>query len=232
MIKFRKSEERGFIDHGWLQTYHTFSFADYYDEKFVRYRTLRVLNDDRIAPSQGFGTHPHRDMEIITYILSGELAHKDNTGESGIIRAGEVQRMSAGSGVFHSERNPSAETTVHLLQIWIFPAKKGVAPSYEQKRFDRGEKLNRWRLIASDDGRDGSVTIGQDAAVYATVLEPDKELTVTANSGRGTWLHVATGEVRLGDTTLSAGDASAIEDEAELTLHAVSESELLMFDLA
>jgi len=232
MITIRKAEDRGRADHGWLDTRHTFSFDTYYDENHMGFRSLRVINDDRVQPGKGFGMHPHRDMEIITYILEGALQHKDSMGNGSVIRPGDVQRMSAGTGVMHSEFNPSEEEPVHLLQIWIFPSEKGLKPSYEQTTFSREDKLGRHRLIASSDGRDGSVTIHQDANVYASVLEPGMSLAVPIPADRHMWLHIATGEVRLGDRPLSAGDGAAVSDEQEITLTGVSEAEVLFFDLA
>jgi redox-sensitive bicupin YhaK (pirin superfamily) len=231
MIQLRRAEERGHANHGWLDTRHTFSFATYHDANHMGFRTLRVINEDRVTAGQGFGTHPHRDMEIITYILQGQLEHKDSMGHGSIIKPGDVQRMSAGTGVMHSEFNPSATEPVHLLQIWIFPESKGIEPSYEQKTFSREDKLGRLRLIASQDGRDGSVTIHQDAAVYAAVLEPGNEIAMPIQPDRHVWVQVARGEVQLGEYTLKAGDGAAVSDEPEIALTGLKEGEILLFDL-
>ncbi len=232
MIKIRKSENRGHANHVWLNTYHTFSFNTYYNENFMGFQTLRVINDDIIAPAKGFGEHPHKDMEIITYVLEGALEHKDSMGNGSVIEPGIVQRMSAGSGIFHSEFNPSQEEPVHLLQIWILPNKKGIIPSYEQKTFSRNHKLNRLCLIASNDGKDESVTINQDANVYASILESGKTTTFRIDKGRHVWLHVAKGKIKFGDLELRFGDGAAISDETELEFTGIEESEMLLFDLA
>ena len=232
MITPRPADQRSHADHGWLKTYHTFSFNTYYDPAWNGFRQLRVINEDFVKPGKGFGTHPHRDMEIITYILEGALEHKDSMGNGSVIRPGDVQRMSAGSGVTHSEFNPSETDSVHLLQIWIFPEEKGLPPSYEQKIFSREDKLNRLRLIASPDGADGSVKIHQDARLYATILQEGRSVTHTPGEQRHAWLHVAEGKVRLGDTVLGAGDSAAISEETSLTLTGLTETELLLFDLA
>lgn len=232
MIQIRRSDERGHADHGWLNTYHTFSFNDYYDERFMGFRSLRVINDDRIAPGKGFGMHPHQDMEIITYILTGALEHKDSMGNGSQIRPGDVQRMSAGTGVVHSEFNPSPADPVHLLQIWIFPDRHGIQPGYEQKTFDREDKLNRSCLIASPDGRDGSVTIHQDALLYATTIEDNKALHIPIHENRHQWLHLAQGQVLFNTQHLHAGDGAAISDEPEIHLTGIDKAEVLIFDLA
>jgi len=232
VIKLRPAHERGHIDNGWLDTYHTFSFNSYYDPAWTSYRTLRVINDDRVQPGEGFGMHPHRDMEIITYILGGALEHKDSMGSGSVIRPGDVQRMSAGTGIMHSEFNPSDEEPVHLLQIWMFPNREGLTPEYEQKRFERADRLNRLRLIASPDGAEGSVTIHQDARIYATVLESSRSVTLSADNGRHFWLHVARGKADLNGLKLSSGDGVAISDEKQICLAAAAESEILIFDLA
>jgi len=233
MITLRPAEERGQADFGWLHTRYTFSFADYYDPEHVQFRSLRVINEDHVDPGHGFGTHPHRDMEIITYVLEGALAHKDSMGTGSTIRPGEVQRMSAGTGVMHSEFNHSPSEEVHLLQIWLLPERKGVKPSYEQKEFPRESKLNRLRLVASPAGDDGSVTIHQDARLYASVLEEGKSVLHELGKGRSAWLQVARGEVSLNGTTLKAGDGAAVEHEAALEITGrVSSSEFLLFDLA
>jgi len=233
MITLRPAEERGQADFGWLHTRYTFSFADYYDPEHVQFRSLRVINEDHVDPGHGFGTHPHRDMEIITYVLEGALAHKDSMGTGSTIRPGEVQRMSAGTGVMHSEFNHSPSEEVHLLQIWLLPERKGVKPSYEQKEFPRESKLNRLRLVASPAGDDGSVTIHQDARLYASVLEEGKSVLHELGKGRSAWLQVARGEVSLNGTTLKAGDGAAVEHEAALEISGrVPSSEFLLFDLA
>jgi redox-sensitive bicupin YhaK (pirin superfamily) len=231
MITFRKANERGHADHGWLNAYHTFSFNTYYDENFMGFQSLRVLNDDRIHPGKGFGTHPHQDMEIITYILEGALEHKDSMGNGSVINAGDVQRMSAGTGIRHSEFNPSDKEPVHLLQIWINPKEKGITPSYEQTTFIREEKLGKLLLIASPDGRNDSVTINQDANIYTTILEKDMSITVPVSKDRHLWIHVAQGEARLGDESLSAGDGIAINDNSDIELTGVNDAEILIFDL-
>ena len=231
MIALRKSQERGHANHGWLDSYHTFSFAGYYDPREMGFGTLRVINEDRVAPGQGFGTHPHRDMEIISYVLEGALAHKDSIGTGSVIRPGDVQRMSAGTGVSHSEFNPSPSEGVHFLQIWIEPNQYGVAPGYEQKNFTREEKKGRLRLIASPDGAEGSVKIHQDARVYASVLEGDDAVTYVLPSGRQAYVHVARGSVQLNGTALTAGDGAKITAENELRLSGGQAAEVLLFDM-
>lgn len=235
MITIRPANERGHANHGWLDTYHTFSFNTYYDPKHMHFRSLRVINDDRVAPGYGFGTHPHNDMEIVTYVLEGALAHKDSMGTGSTIVPGEVQRMSAGTGVLHSEFNHSKTDEVHLLQIWIMPEKKGIEPSYEQKFFADEEKLNKWRVVASNDARDGSVKIHQDASIYATLLEEGKQVDYTLEKGRHAWVQVARGSVELNGNRLNAGDGAAISDEQAVVLKgavAGKKAEVLLFDLA
>lgn len=232
MIALRKSQDRGHANHGWLDSYHTFSFADYYNPREMGFGTLRVINEDRVAPGQGFGTHPHRDMEIISYVLEGALAHKDSMGTGSVIRPGDVQRMSAGTGVSHSEFNNSPKEGVHFLQIWIEPSQRGVAPGYEQKNFTREDKKGRLRLIASPDAADGSVKIHQDARVYASVLEGDDAVTHSLESGRQAYVHVARGTVKLNGTELGAGDGAKITGEKELRLSGGQEAEVLLFDMA
>lgn len=232
MLTIRKSEERGHVNHGWLDSYHTFSFANYYDPQHMSFRSLRVINQDQIAGGKGFGTHPHRDMEIITYMLEGALEHKDSMGNGSIIRVGDVQRMSAGTGITHSEFNPSATESAHLLQIWIVPNQQAVTPSYEQTEFSREEKLNQLRLIASPDGRDRSVTIYQDAYIYATILEDGVEVTHTVNSDRYVWIQVARGSVLVGDRMLNSGDAISSDRIGDLKFISQGNSEILIFDLA
>jgi quercetin 2,3-dioxygenase len=231
MITIRKAAERGHFDHGWLDTYHTFSFDQYYDPNWMSFRSLRVINEDRVAPRRGFPTHSHRDMEIITYILEGALEHRDSMGNGSVIRPGEVQRMTAGTGVAHSEFNPSESEPVHLLQIWILPNRQGLTPGYEQKTFTDEQKRGTLRLIASNDGRDGSVTINQDAAVYAGVLENADEVIHQLSAGRSAWIQVARGSVNVNGSELSQGDGAAITDESSITIAGRERSEILLFDL-
>lgn len=228
MIVPRKSGERGHADHGWLKSFHTFSFADYHDPAQMGYGDLRVVNDDRVEPAKGFGTHPHRDMEIISYVIEGELAHKDSMGNSSVIRRGDVQRMSAGTGVLHSEFNPSSSSPVHFLQIWILPEARGIEPSYEQKHFPDPVKLNRLRLIASRSGREGSVSLNQDADVYAALLDKS-EVSHRMRTGRIAYLHVVQGEISLNGLPLVSGDGAKIECEESLVLS--GSGEVLLFDL-
>ena len=232
MIRVRRAGERGHADHGWLDTWHTFSFASYHDPAHMGFRALRVINDDTVAPGTGFGAHSHRDMEIITYVLEGSLAHRDSMGHGSVIRPGNVQRMSAGTGVTHSEFNASEVEPVHFLQIWIVPERSGLPPSYEEKAFAREDKRGALRLIAAPDGRDGAATIHQDARVYASVLEPGERLTHRLPPGRHAWLHVVSGALALGDVALAGGDGVAISDEPALSLTGTAPSELLLFDLA
>ncbi len=232
MLTIRKSEERGHANHGWLDSYHTFSFANYYDPQHMSFRSLRVINQDQINGGKGFGTHPHRDMEIITYMLDGALEHKDSMGNGSIIRVGDVQRMSAGTGITHSEFNPSATESAHLLQIWILPNQQGVTPSYEQIEFLREEKLNQLRLIAAPDGRDRAVTIHQDAYIYASILEDGAEVTHRVSQSRYAWIQVAIGSILVGDRLLNAGDAISSDVAGDLKLIGQGNAEILVFDLA
>jgi quercetin 2,3-dioxygenase len=232
MITIRKSEERGHVNMGWLNTYHTFSFDQYFDPAHMHFRSLRVINEDRVQPGHGFPTHSHRDMEIITYILSGALEHRDSMGTGSVIRPGDVQRMSAGTGVSHSEFNPSDTELVHLLQIWILPRERGLPPSYEQKFFSEEERRRKLRLIASDDGRDGSVTINQDARVYATILDAGQTVVHSLEENRYAWLQVARGTIRLDEAELKQGDGAAVSKENELVIAAHDQAEVLLFDLA
>ena len=232
MITIRKSEDRGHLNHGWLDTYHTFSFDQYYDAAHMHFRTLRVINEDRVASGKGFPTHSHRDMEIITYILSGSLEHRDSMGNGSVIKPGDVQRMTAGSGVSHSEFNPSASEPVHLLQIWIMPNARNLAPGYEQKFFSEAERQNKLRLIASPDAADGSVKINQDARVYASIIEPDAKLTHELTENRYAWLQVARGSVTVNDFELNQGDGAALHQEYGLAISTKDRAELLLFDLA
>lgn len=231
MIIIRKANERGHANHGWLDTYFTFSFAEYHDPKHVRFGPLRVINDDTIAAGGGFGTHPHNDMEIITYVLNGALEHKDSMGTTSVIHAGEVQKMTAGSGVTHSEYNHSQTDPVHLLQIWIFPDEKGLEPGYEEKAFQDEIKKGRLCPIVSPDRRDGSLEIHQDAVVYASVLEGDDTVEHVIASGRRVWVHVARGQVRLNDIELGAGDGASVTDETRIALAGIKRGEILLFDL-
>jgi len=232
MLTIRRSNDRGGGDHGWLKTHHTFSFNDYWDEKWMGFRSLRVINEDWVAPSQGFPTHPHRDMEIITYVLSGQLEHKDSLGTGSVILPGDGQRMSAGRGIRHSEFNPSPTDKVHLLQIWILPDKNGYDPGYEQKSFPESEKRGRLRLIASSDGADGSVKIHQDAKLFVALLAPGEEVRHALGAKRHAWLQVAKGEVELNGQKLQQGDGAAVSDEKELAIRATKDAEVLLFDLA
>lgn len=230
MITLRRSQERGHFDHGWLHTYHTFSFGEYRDPKHMGFRTLRVLNDDIVDPGAGFGMHPHRDMEIVTYILSGALEHQDSMGNRHVLRAGDIQRMSAGSGVYHSEFNASRAEPVHLLQTWIIPAAQGTSPSYEDRTIPAEAKRNRLHPIV---GGEAPTPIGQDAVIYASVLSPGHRVAHTLAPGRGAWVHVARGNAEVNGHALGGGDAAAIEDEPEIHITGGSEeSEILLFDLA
>jgi len=229
MIHVLKADQRGHFDHGWLDTYHTFSFADYYDPDLMGFRALRVINEDTVKAGRGFGTHSHRDMEIITYVLEGALAHRDSMGTGSVIRPGEVQRMSAGTGVMHSEMNPSKDEAVHLLQIWILPERSGIAPEYEQKTFPSDERKDKLRLVASHDGSEGSLKIHQDAKLFAATLSDGKTITYELPKGRYAWLQVARGTVDLNGQALNAGDGAAIEDERTLNIR--GDGEVLLFDL-
>jgi len=228
MIELRHRDERGHFDHGWLNTYHTFSFDRYYDPQHMGFRALRVINEDRVAPAQGFGTHPHRDMEILTYILEGALEHKDSMGTGSVIRPGEIQRMSAGTGVTHSEFNPSRNEPVHLLQIWILPEATGIKPSYEQKEFNRDEMRGKLRLIAAREPVTGAVKIHQDVRLYATILE-GQTITYDLQKGRFAWLQVARGSLQLDGIKLEAGDGAAVAENE--TLQITGNGEALLFDL-
>ena len=232
MINIRRSNERGGGDHGWLNTRHTFSFDQYYDPRFMGFRSLRVINEDRVAPGGGFPTHPHRDMEIITYVLEGALEHKDSLGTGSVIRPGDGQRMSAGRGIRHSEMNSSPSEEVHLLQIWIMPDRSGHEPSYEQKAFPNEEKRGKLRLIASPDGKDGSVTIHQDAKLYVSLLAPGQQVQHELGNGRSAWLQVAKGAVELNGKLLNQGDGAAVENEKKLVIKGKEDAEILLFDLA
>ncbi|HZV59999.1 MAG TPA: pirin family protein [Candidatus Eremiobacteraceae bacterium] len=232
MIQVRKSNERGHADHGWLNTRFTFSFADYYDAKFEQFRTLRVMNDDRIAGGGEFGMHPHRDMEIVTYVLDGALKHSDSMGNGSVIGPGDVQYMSAGTGVRHSEANASKTEPVHLYQIWMFPEKQGMKPVYDQKNFSAEEKKGKLRLVASPDGREGSVKIRQNNELYATVLDPGQSVKHRLKPERYAYVQVARGTVKLNGQELAEGDGAAISDEKALDITGVKDAEVLLFDLA
>ena len=232
MIQIRRDADRGHADHGWLDSRHTFSFADYQDPRFMGFRSLRVINEDRVQPGKGFGTHSHRDMEILTFVLDGVLEHKDSLGTSAQIRPGELQRMSAGTGVTHSEYNASRDARVHFLQIWLLPDRLGLPPSYEQRAFPAGEARDRLRLVASHDGREGSLTVHQDVALYVATLGRGARVGQPLAEGRSAWLQIARGSMRVGRETLSAGDGASFSDEARLELEALEDSELLLFDLA
>jgi redox-sensitive bicupin YhaK (pirin superfamily) len=232
MITIRRSDERGGGDFGWLNTHFTFSFDQYYDPRFMGFRSLRVMNEDWVQPGQGFPLHPHRDMEVITYVLEGALEHKDSLGTGAVIRPGDGQRMSAGRGIRHSEANPSKTDPVHLLQIWITPDRTGHEPGYEQKTFPEAEKRGRLRLIASPDGKDGSVTIHQDAKLYVSLLAPGQEVKHELDKGRYAWLQVAKGAVELNGKPLDQGDGAAVSEEQKLTIKGTKDAEVLLFDLA
>jgi quercetin 2,3-dioxygenase len=229
MITVRKAEDRGHADHGWLDTHHTFSFADYYDAKHMGFGPLRVINDDTVGPGGGFPTHGHRDMEIISYVLEGALQHEDNMGNGSVIRPGDVQRMSAGRGVMHSEKNASRSEPVHFLQIWLMPSAGGLPSGYEQKHFTADDKRGRLRLVLSPDGAEGSVRVQQDARMYAALLEKNAEVTHSFAPGRTGWLHLARGTAQVGSHALKAGDGVAIEGESTLTVR--GDGEVLLFDL-
>ncbi len=231
MMTIRRAQDRGHFNHGWLDTSHTFSFADYHDPRFMGFRTLRVLNDDRVAPGQGFGTHPHRDMEIISYVLEGALQHRDSMGHGSVIRPGDVQRMSAGTGVLHSEFNASPQEAVHFLQIWLQPAARGIQPGYEQRTLDRGALQGQLRLVASQDGREGSVTIHTDAALHAGVFAAGQHGELALAPGRHAWVHVARGTARVNGQELHAGDGAALSQEAAVQIDGVAAGEVLVFDL-
>ena len=230
MLTIRKANERGHANHGWLDAWHSFSFADYRDPKHTRFRSLRVLNDDTIAPGGGFDMHPHRDMEIITYVLNGALEHKDSMGNGRIIRAGEFQYMAAGTGVLHSEFNPSSDESTHLLQIWIFPDRHGHEPRYAEKSFN-GEANGKLSLVGSHTGRNASIAINQDADLWLGKLEPGNTVAHSLHDGRHAWLHLAEGEVEVNGNRLQGGDAIAVSDETKLTLKAGQRSQVLLFDL-
>ena len=231
MIDIIRSETRGSADHGWLKAKHTFSFANYYDPQRVQFSDLRVINEDRVAPGQGFGTHPHKDMEIVTYVIDGAIEHKDSMGNGTVINAGEFQRMTAGTGVLHSEFNHSSEEELHLLQIWILPEMQNLEPGYEQTLFDRESKLNQLRLVGSRDGRDGSLTIHQDVDLYASVLEQGHEVALDDVGERRIFVQVVSGDIIVNDESLNAGDGAAIAQADEVRISAGSDAEFLLFNL-
>jgi quercetin 2,3-dioxygenase len=232
MIAIRRSSERGHLNHGWLDTYHTFSFGDYYDPRNMGFRSIRVINEDRVEAGHGFPTHPHRDMEIITYVLEGGLTHRDSMGNSSIINPGDGQRMTAGTGIRHSEANASDSNPVHLLQIWILPERDGLEPGYEQKSFPVEEKKGKLRVIAAKGGEQGAVHINQDAKLFVSVLDTGNEVKHAFQAGRYGWLQVAKGKVELNGKKLSQGDGAAIADETEITIKAGEDAEVLLFDVA
>jgi redox-sensitive bicupin YhaK (pirin superfamily) len=232
MLSLRRSQDRGYADHGWLKSFHSFSFANYYDPRHMGFGNLRVINEDRVAPGRGFGTHAHRDMEIISYVLEGNLAHRDTLGNVKGIPPGDVQRMSAGTGVQHSEFNHAADRTTHFLQIWIEPNVKGIAPGYEQKSFAEAEKRGRLRLVASPDGADGSVTVHADAHVYAGLFQGEEQATLPIPPGRSAYVHLVRGELRANGEALAAGDALMLQDETEVRLADGRSAEVLVFILA
>jgi len=231
MFTVRRGSDRGHFNHGWLDTFHTFAFGDYYDPAHVQFGSLRVINEDRVAPGQGFGMHGHRDMEIVTIVLSGALEHRDSLGNGEVLRPGELQRMSAGTGIRHSEFNPSASEPVHLYQIWLLPERAGLAPSYEQKAFDPAVRQNAWQLVASPDAADGSLEIHQDARLYLANLAAGQQLARTIDSDRQAWLQVLSGTVEVAGSELTAGDAVAVTREVSLSIAASEAAEVLLFDL-
>jgi hypothetical protein len=232
MMTIRKAADRGHANHGWLDTWHTFSFANYYDPDHMGFRALRVINDDTVKGGNGFGAHPHNDMEIISYVLDGGLAHKDSTGTDGVIRPGDVQRMSAGTGVVHSEFNASKTEAVHFLQIWLMPAKRGIKPGYEQKAFSAEDKRGKLRLVASPEGADGSLVIHTDAKVYAGLFDQGEKATLELPEKRYAWIHVARGTVKVNGQELKTGDGAAFKDERAIAIEGVAGAEVLAFDLA
>jgi redox-sensitive bicupin YhaK (pirin superfamily) len=231
MWELRRSDERGLADHGWLRSRHTFSFADYYDPEHVEFGVLRVINEDRVAPGSGFGMHGHRDMEILSYVLEGQLEHKDSLGTGSVIVPGDVQRMSAGTGVMHSERNPSASEPVHFLQIWIRPSRTGIAPSYEQKHFDESQKRGQLRLVASQEGEQGAVSLHQDVKLYAGLFDGEERTSLSVGTARRVYVHIARGSLSINDTPLEAGDALKISGGTTLEFHDGAAAEVLVFDL-
>lgn len=232
MLQLRRASDRGHANHGWLNTWHTFSFASYHDPRFMGFRSLRVMNEDVVAPGRGFGTHPHRDMEIVTYVLEGALEHRDSMGNGEVLRPGEFQRMTAGAGITHSEFNPSSDEPVHLYQIWLLPERRGLEPSYEQRRFDPTERHNRLRLVASRDAAEGSLLIHQDARIYLSSLDAGHEVTHRLAPDRHAWVQVLRGAVTLNGERLETSDGAAVSEESQLVLRAESDAEAMVFDLA
>ncbi len=232
MLTIRKAEDRGHANHGWLNTYHTFSFANYYEPKHMGFRALRVINEDRVSPGNGFGTHGHKNMEIITYVLEGALEHKDSIGTGSVIQPGEVQRMSAGTGILHSEFNHSKSESVHFLQIWLLPEKEGLPPSYEQRNFSPAKTPGKLHLVAARDGRDAAVTVHQDVDLYAAVLEPGDRVSHSLQPQRHAWVQVARGAITLNGLSLDKGDGAAISEETDVVIEATTDAEILLFDLA
>lgn len=231
MITIRKAAERGHFNHGWLDTFHTFSFGDYQDRDYMGFRSLRVMNEDRVDPGQGFGMHPHRDMEIVTYVLEGELTHKDSMGNGSVIGVGDFQRMTAGTGIYHSEANPSIDKPVHLYQIWIKPNERGLDPSYEERRVVDSKSKNQLELVASSDGREGSLTIHQDVDIYLGRLDANAQLTHEVGKDRQVWLQVLRGSVTLNGKQLGTSDGAAVEQESLLEIAATASAEIMLFDL-
>ncbi|HTA88087.1 MAG TPA: pirin family protein [Polyangiaceae bacterium] len=232
MIAVRKAADRGHAEHGWLDSWHTFSFGDYYDPKHMGFRSLRVINEDRVAAGKGFPTHPHRDMEILTYVLDGALEHKDSMGNGSVMRPGDVQRMTAGTGVAHSEFNGSRENAVHFLQIWILPESRNLEPGYEQKNFTAQDKQGKFKVVASRDGADGAVLVHQDMTLLAGLFAEGEQTQYALAAGRSAWLHVARGKLRVNGVELGAGDALQVSDETALDVTGVSDAEALLFDLS
>ena len=232
MLTVRRAQDRGHANHGWLDTHHTFSFAHYHDPAHMGFRGLRVINEDRVAPGRGFGTHPHRDMEIVSYVLAGGLEHKDSMGTGSVIRPGEVQRMSAGTGVFHSEYNHSKDEPVHFMQIWIVPDRRGIEPSYEQRDFNDGSRDNALRLVADREGREGALRIHADVQLYSGVLDAGASVDHEVAEGRHAWIQVARGRVEVDGAMLGAGDGASTSDPSTLTIRALEAAEILVFDLA
>lgn len=232
MLTIRKAEDRGHANHGWLNTYHTFSFANYYDPKHMGFRALRVINEDRVSPAAGFGTHGHRNMEIITYVLEGALEHKDSIGTGSVIKPGEVQRMSAGTGIMHSEFNHSKTEPVHFLQIWLLPEREGLAPSYQQQNFSPAKTPGKLQLVAARDGRDGAVTVHQDVELYAGVLKAGYRISHSLKPQRHAWVQVARGAITLNGVPLDTSDGAAISEETDVVIEATKNAEILLFDLA
>jgi quercetin 2,3-dioxygenase len=232
MIKIRKADDRGHVDHGWLNSYHTFSFAGYRDPLYMGFRSLRVMNEDRVAAGQGFGTHAHNDMEIVSYVLHGALEHKDSIGNGAVLKPGEFQRITAGTGITHSEFNSSDGQTTHFYQIWLLPERRGIEPSYEQKSFDPVGRRNRWQLVASRDASEGSLLIHQDARIYLLDLQQGNSIEHTLESNRHAWIQVLRGSITVGGHLLTAGDGAAVSDESQLSFEAPDDAEIMFFDLA